>query len=705
MQCKHNNPSLNAEHEPQDLDHEELAETIGKVKKLAEKLHKESINDLTRELEILTSSIAQTAETAHQELQDSVDAIKQNIDEISEQLDTDVSAVNNRVADAVTTLNSSVNAAENRVNARMDNIIANSSSTEGNSELIDIRTGADSVVYHSAGAAVRGQIHSSNNYMNYLKNRLGIWKVNLLELYHASENATTGYYIQYNNGILRENQDYFATDFIPISGGQTYISNANNYEQGAFYDSNKTYISGYTKINTPVQAPQNACYIRMSFKNFSSVLPWKLYQSDTLPDNDFTAGAWFSTPVSDLYNKSQTTDAMFLRNLIGQEFTDNYYVRYSDGNIISAESYCYSSYIEVYPETDYFCNVNAHVAFYDSSKTFLSGTLINQSNPEYATGNIKTPSDCCFMIISFMINKKPSAMLSYGDTEKEYIAVGKVKIDGLVVDLPNTIIVDINGNGNYSSISSAVENAKNGDTIYIMSGIYNETIAVPHNKKINFIGQNKLDTIIKNNSGNYVNCPILMGAGKLENLTVYAQKDEQTDTNAQDYDGRAYAVHIERDSLYHDTLYIKNCILKSDFYPALGMGMRGGCTVVLEDTDFILGSTAGGTAALYVHDADNANYTGLQNLTIRHCRIINYRTNADRYAIKLQSQERNGTLVKLTMQNVLTRSFGGSNLPLEIRNYYNGTSTDSDDFQGLINWRLSDSSYGNSYDIFNFIMP
>lgn len=599
-----------------------------------------------------------------------------------------------------------------QLNSRIDNIIAHNNDTEGNSELIDIRTGADGTVYASAGQAVRGQIHSSNNYMNYLKNRLGIWKVNLLELYHASENATTGYYIQYNNGILRENQDYFATDFIPISGGQTYISNANNYEQGAFYDSNKTYISGYTKINTPVQAPQNACYIRMSFKNFSSVLPWKLYQSDTLPDNDFAAGTWFSTPMAQVHSditkiqsKAKNTDALFIRNLIGQNFTDGYYVHYSNGNILPSENYCYSSYIAVYPETEYYCNVNAHVAFYDSSKTFLSGTLINQSNPEYATGNITTPANCKFMIISFMINKKSKTMLSHGNTQKAYMPVGKIKIDGLIVDLPKTIIVDINGSGNYSSISSAVENANSGDTIYIMSGIYNETIIVPNDKKINFIGENKLDTIIKNNNGNYANCPILMGAGKLENLTVYAQKDEQTDTNAQDYDGRAYAVHIERNSLYHDTLYIKNCILKSDFYPALGMGMRGGCTVLLEDTDFILGSSGRGTSALYIHDADSVNYVGEQSLIIRNCRIINRRTDADRYAIKLQSQEREGTTVYLTMQNVLTRSFGGSNLPLEIRNYYDGTSTDSDDFQGLINWRLSDSSYGNSCDTFNFIMP
>ena len=53
------------------------------------------------------------------------------------------------------------------------------------------------------------------------------------------------------------------------------------------------------------------------------------------------------------------------------------------------------------------------------------------------------------------------------------------------------------------------------------------------------------------------------------------------------------------------------------------------------------------------------------------------------------------------MQNVMTRSFGGHDLPLETRNYYDGTSTNAEDFQGLINWRLSDDSYGNSNIIFD----
>ena len=66
---------------------------------------------------------------------------------------------------------------------------------------------------------------------------------------------------------------------------------------------------------------------------------------------------------------------------------------------------------------------------------------------------------------------------------------------------------EINGNflyvggseeGNYSSIQDAINNAEEKDTIFVYKGIYNESILI--SKSINLIGEDKKETIIRNNT-------------------------------------------------------------------------------------------------------------------------------------------------------------------------------------------------------------
>jgi parallel beta-helix repeat protein len=65
--------------------------------------------------------------------------------------------------------------------------------------------------------------------------------------------------------------------------------------------------------------------------------------------------------------------------------------------------------------------------------------------------------------------------------------------------LPNnarasTLFVGGSGPGNYTSIQTAVDSANLGDSVYVFSGIYNESIIV--NQTLNLIGEDRNDTVI-----------------------------------------------------------------------------------------------------------------------------------------------------------------------------------------------------------------
>ena len=61
----------------------------------------------------------------------------------------------------------------------------------------------------------------------------------------------------------------------------------------------------------------------------------------------------------------------------------------------------------------------------------------------------------------------------------------------------NTLYVGGSGNGNYSIIQSAINDASDGDTVYVYNGTYYEIVVV--DKTINLTGENRDSTIIDGN--------------------------------------------------------------------------------------------------------------------------------------------------------------------------------------------------------------
>lgn len=543
---------------------------------------------------------------------------------------------------------------------------------------------------------------------------------------------TDGEYYRYTDGAKVSSATACRSDFIRIKPETNYTISVP--VQVCFYSNDYSFLSG---VNTTwnskiITTPETCEYVIVSFDikfkdsiqlrtedgdseyysrgtvkvKENVVIPVKNVQG-ALSLNDESINqkdVWSSFKVHQEAKKVLNTIA-YQKNLLKTDgWTNGFYKHYNSGLAVESERYSYSDYIEILDNTEYVSDANAHICFYDSDKEYIGGAVINQSTGQ-TQPNFVTPNGSMYLVISILTNKIGNSVLVEGSTKpQKYESAGKWAlrdcVETLVSDTTKShvLVVDQSGAGDYNNVTDAVSAAQDGAIIFVKNGVYENEKIEAFQKKIHLVGESKIGCVILNNTGNYATPPIEIGAGHLENLTFYAKKDSNTPS---DTDGRSYAMHVESNTLYNNILEVRNCGFVSDFYPSVGMGMRGGCTVMFDNCDFSLNETGGGTSAFYAHDADNDSYVGVSDLIIRNSRVINYRTQ-ERYAIKLQSQEKIGAIVNLKMQNVKTQTYGTGNLPLETKNYYGGSSENTEDFEGLINWRLNKESYGNTASVFNY---
>jgi parallel beta-helix repeat protein len=82
-----------------------------------------------------------------------------------------------------------------------------------------------------------------------------------------------------------------------------------------------------------------------------------------------------------------------------------------------------------------------------------------------------------------------------GVTSPSFANENFMKTSSVIID-GNTLYVGGSGEGNYSNIQDAIDNASDGDTIFVYTGIYEIDDYIHINKSIRLIGENKYSTII-----------------------------------------------------------------------------------------------------------------------------------------------------------------------------------------------------------------
>ena len=190
-----------------------------------------------------------------------------------------------------------------------------------------------------------------------------------------------------------------------------------------------------------------------------------------------------------------------------------------------------------------------------------------------------------------------------------------------------SIVVDASGNGDYATVITAITTEPENTVIVVKPGIYEQDMTECLRKRIILIGTDRNQCVIRDTDGRYGHHPLYVSCGYFENLTIEAPYISGTSQEVGVSDLGAYAVHIDTDEDYAigKTCEFHHCTISSDFFPAVGLGMRKDATYIFDDCELVNGQIVGrgdysdeGTlGALYFHDSNGTQ--GDQYIKIKDC--------------------------------------------------------------------------------------
>lgn len=149
------------------------------------------------------------------------------------------------------------------------------------------------------------------------------------------------------------------------------------------------------------------------------------------------------------------------------------------------------------------------------------------------------------------------------------------------------VVVDANGNGDYTTIADAVARTTDGDTIMVYPGTYEESVHA-FGKERHIVGICKDTCILTNGTGNYATPPLEMNIGSIENMTIIADNYAPTTPDpSENHNNAAYGIHIEYANTDPYTIRISNCKIVSKWSAGIGLGLRYNQTVIIDNCELI----------------------------------------------------------------------------------------------------------------------
>lgn len=221
-------------------------------------------------------------------LKNEVQRMESMIHETDNTIETEIARVDNTVQEIVEVTEQELQASSEILNHRIDTIIAHNNDTEGNTELIDIRTGTDGTVYTSAGSAVRTQltknsdaIDTTNQFIESFYHIEEYTGTNLFDPSAASRDKTLNY-----SGVLTDAPGYTLSDYIAVDQAETLFFSHNSQSSTPTYiftfNSRKEFVQRITGSSNEYTVGSNIAYIRFNTTN-ERVSKYMVADTDNIP--------------------------------------------------------------------------------------------------------------------------------------------------------------------------------------------------------------------------------------------------------------------------------------------------------------------------------------------------------------------------------------------------------------------------------------
>ena len=209
------------------------------------------------------------------------------------------------------------------------------------------------------------------------------------------------------------------------------------------------------------------------------------------------------------------------------------------------------------------------------------------------------------------------AMLCSGIIPNHFVDIGYYSLRDFTVN--NKSILTVGKGEKYETIQSACDVANYDDIIFIKCGVYTENVKL-WGKRVHLVGQDKLNTILIDHTGNYQTPPLEMSDGSVSNITIIQDNSNPTGTEGDGKYGNSYCIHADWLPVRASNIFeIDNCILINKVWACIGIGLQADYTVRIRNTQMI-GESSQPVPTLFCHDSAQ-DYNYLQYLIVQNCMI------------------------------------------------------------------------------------